>query len=162
VCIDSILGYLHLVLWNITKTARRKIKPEDTTIMFNEADRPKPVRASKTVLDIHTFQSADQLARLGIHTPILALEEVTGKIFQPETTGIQKLEIVLSPRNPSSAIRTFSSAVYFLRVARRMLRRVASIDLFCSAISAPYCCMVLHFMAEKCLLTFTLNVSHMF
>lgn len=92
-CIDSAFEYLHLVFWNITKNPSWKIEHEDTMIVFHQADRPKPVQATKTVLDIYTFQSADQLARLRIHTPILAQEQVAGKIFQPETTGIQKLEI---------------------------------------------------------------------
>jgi hypothetical protein len=42
-----------------------------------------------------------------------------------------------------------------------MLRIIASPELFCSAILDPFCHMILHILAEKCPLTFTLNVSRM-
>ena len=49
---------------------------------------------------------------------------------------------LLSPRSPSSTIRTFSSAVYFLRVFRRISRTLASTDVFFSAISCSFGCLI--------------------
>jgi hypothetical protein len=45
--------------------------------------------------------------------------------------------IFSSPRSPSSTIRTFSYAEYFLRVFRQISRTAASTEVVSSAISAP-------------------------
>ena len=56
--------------------------------------------------------------------------------------------MLVSPRKPSSTIRTFSSAEYFFRVTRRIVRTAASAVTFFSAILPPF----RYTMVEKCVL----------